>query len=118
MSDEPSQRPWRAKRSPIGSNTWIVSGETFVASASRPAEAALIVAAVNKHGMPIVELVKAYDVLEAERDRLRDALNEVCRRVSVALNCPMDATEEVELLVHDILGIKECASAAIVEDKE
>ena len=54
MTDEASPRPWRTKQSPIGSNTWIVNGETFVASASRPADAALIVAAVN------------------ERDRLRD----------------------------------------------
>lgn len=54
MSTEANPRPWRVKRSPIGSNTWIVSGETFVASASRHADAALIVDAVN------------------EQDRLRD----------------------------------------------
>lgn len=48
MSDEPSPRPWRTKRSPIGSNTWIVSGEVFVATVSSPADAALIVAAVNE----------------------------------------------------------------------
>lgn len=52
-----------------------------------------------------------------ERDRLRDALNEVCSRVSVALNCPRHETEAIELLVHDLLGIKECARAAIGEDK-
>lgn len=53
-----------------------------------------------------------------ERDRLRDALNEVCCRVSVALNCPRYETEAIDLLVHDLLGIKECARAAIGEEKE
>ena len=34
-----------------------------------PLKDAIMDAAANKHGMPIVELVKAYDALEAERDR-------------------------------------------------
>ena len=61
----------------------------------------------------IREIVEAVN----ERDRLRDALNEVCRRASVALNCPRYETEAIDLLVHDLLGIKECARAAIGEDK-
>ena len=70
MTNEPSPRPWRTKRSPIGSNTWIVSGETFVASASRIADAALIVAAVNER-----------DKLKAECDRLRTAYADLWRAV-------------------------------------
>lgn len=52
-----------------------------------------------------------------ERDRLRDALNEVCRRVSVALNCPRNGEEAIDLFVHDLLGIKECARTAIGEEE-
>lgn len=59
---------------------------------------------------------KEMQAVYAERDRLSDALNEVCSRVSVALNCPRHETEAIDLLVHALLGIKECARAAIWEE--
>ena len=47
--------------------------------------------------------------------RLRDALDEIRHRAS-ALGCPMREEEAVALLVHNLLGIKECARAALGED--
>ena len=41
-----------------------------------------IAVAVNKHGMPIVELIKAYDALENERDRLRDIVRRLADNLS------------------------------------
>ena len=70
MNTEPSPRPWRMKQSPIGSSTWIVSGEVFVASVSRAVDAALIVDAVNER-----------DNLKAECDRLRTAYADLWRSV-------------------------------------
>lgn len=112
MTNEPSPRPWRAVENVVGWTSFIVDangddvaacwcgalGDDEKERQYNEANAALIVDAVN------------------ERDRLRDALNEVCNRVSVALNCPRHATEAIELLVHDLLGIKECARSAIGED--
>lgn len=61
------------------------------------ANAALIVAAVNKHGMPIVELVKACDALEAERDRLRDLVRRLAESLDTAITNfgPLVATYRV-----------------------
>ena len=74
-STEPSPRPWRIGESISGTMSCILdaNGEHIASCFGMPtaADAALIVAAVNKHGMPIVELIRAYDALEAERDRLR-----------------------------------------------
>ena len=78
-STETSPRPWRVKQSPIGSNTWIVSGETFVASASSDADAALIVAAVNEReslfaDMKIKEAEMRLKVDAAEKERAEAAM--------------------------------------------
>lgn len=100
MSAEASPRPWRAKRSPIGSNTWIVSGETFVASVSSASDAALIVDAVN------------------ERDRLRDIVKRMADKLEVHRGIftgagvySQTAQEETSRLLNE-------ARAAIGEDKE
>jgi len=100
MTNEPSPRPWRVEKAADECRFWIVLNPDGVSIGMTwlESDAALIVAAVN------------------ERDRLRAALNEVCRRVSVALNCPRHETEAIDLLVHDLLGIKECARAAIGEE--
>ena len=116
MSDEPSPRPWHAANFINGIED---ANNGKVAANIRDADAALIVDAVNHIEETKKLSIKLYDPIrraETERDRMRDALNEVCHRVSVALNCPRHETEAIDLLVHDLLGIEECARAAIGED--
>lgn len=73
---------------------------------------------IDEHGRTVMHFAEENNRIRAERDRLRDALTEVCCRVSVALNCPRHEKEEIDLLVHDLLGIEECARAAIKENEE
>ena len=123
MMNEASPRPWQVR---YGDTVADATGAK-VAACWRPENALLIVTAVNQYewaNEEIHRLIVEKDNMffeavgiRAERDRLRDALNEVCSRVSVALNCPRHETEQIDLLVHDLLGIKECARAAIGEDK-
>lgn len=67
---EASPRPWQVR---YGDTVADATGAR-VCGCWRPENAALIVAAVNKHGMPITELIKGYDVVEAECVRLRAEL--------------------------------------------
>lgn len=134
MSDESSPRPWRCECGPTVNSVIASDGAVVVPHTGYAANARLIVDAVNEYARRenwrkkyidrrvddaarIEGLFADISDLEVERDRLRLALNEVCSRVSVALNCPRNATEEVELLVHDLLGIKERARAAIGEEE-
>lgn len=84
-STEPSPRPWSIGESASGTMSCIhdANGEHIASCFGIPteADAALIVAAVNKHGMPIVELIKAYDALEAERDELKRRLAAVAAAI-------------------------------------
>lgn len=106
MTNEPSPRPWRAKRSPIGSNTWIVSGEVFVATVSSPADAALIVDAVN------------------ERDRLRDLVRRLVRvaqdtlEFAEAMSGIVPDNPERAKARSEITSLLREARAAIGEEKE
>jgi len=146
MSTEPSPRPWRVNGHSIEANDpdglWLQNEKTgWGVVANLPscpkarmskrnretwdaiveANAALIVDAVNGIEETKRLSIKLYDPIrraEAERDRLRAALEEICNRVSVALNCPRQergTRVEIEGLVHDLLKIKECARAAIGE---
>jgi len=131
MTAEASPRPWRVH---YGAEIWDANGDMvynlngFNHGNVDKKNAALIVAAVNERDLiatrleaidkRLDEAVAIHDALEAERDRLCDALNEVCRRASVALNCPRKEEEAIDLLVHDLLGIKECARSALGEDNE
>ena len=130
MSNEPSPRPWQVR---YGDMVADATGAR-VAACWRPENAALIVDAVNnidrlRDELDVERSQHCTDIeqaeyhaehhrksLEAERDRLRDALDEIRHRASVALGCPMREEEAVALLVHNLLGIKECARAALGED--
>lgn len=115
MTNEPSLLPWHIE----GKCIYTAHGD-FIGEMEHTDDARLVVDAVNHIEETKRLSIKLYDPIrraEAERDRLRDALNEVCCRVSVALNCPRHETEAIDLLVHDLLGIKECARAALGEDK-
>lgn len=123
MSNESVHLPWRVN-SVTGGHISDANGNSVCFCVGRDCaeRARFIVDAVNKIDETKKLSIKLYDPIkraEAERDRLRDALIEICGRVSVALNCPKEeygGRLEVELLTHDLLGIKECARAAIGEE--
>ena len=108
MNDEASPRPWRTKRSPIGSNTWIVSGETFVASASRIADAALIVDAVNHMDYDLSIRTELNDA-SAECDRLRYLVKRLAEFVNDTVCITPSDKEGAQSLLRE-------ARAAIGED--
>ena len=125
MTAEASTRPWRAKQSPIGSNIWIVSGETFVASASSAANAALIVDAVNsiEHARGIAKTTLGeFTKLAAERNRLRDLV----KRLSRVAQDTLDFAEALAGIIPDnpdranarseIVALLREARAATMED--
>lgn len=93
----------------------------FIGEMEHSEDAQFVCTSVNGNlltGADAAPLLSSNAYLRRERDRLRSVLEEVCSRVSVALNCPKQeygARIEIELLVHDLIGIKQCASAAIGE---
>ena len=116
MTNEPSPRPWRVGESASGTMSCIhdANGEHIASCFGMPteADAALIVDAVN-------ERESLFANMKLKETEMRAALEEICNRVSVALNCPRQGRGtrvEIEGLVHDLLKIKECARAAIGED--
>lgn len=101
MTDEPSPRPWHfnGMRPTIYSDENLPDGSARVVLDIKTDHLPLLPCDENDRRL-IADLALIVDAVN-ERDRLRDALNEVCHRVSVALNCPRHETEAIELLVHD-----------------
>lgn len=95
----------------------------FIGEMEHSEDAQFVCTSVNGNlltGADAAPLLSSNAYLRRERDRLRSVLEEVCSRVSVALNCQKQeygGRIEIELLVHDLIGIRQCASAAI-GDKE
>ena len=110
MSDEPSPRPWRAvdyDKCPGLADVFDASGSPsgLVAGELKPADAALIVDAVNEHDeLKADNLALANGVIENrdrarrlmyERDRLRDIVRRLLmlRRGDIAV--PMDTEKQI-----------------------
>lgn len=82
MTNEPSPRPWRAE--PMFNGVADARGEK-VAANIRPADAALIVEAVNRIEETKALSIKLYDPIrraENERDRLRDVVRRLADNLS------------------------------------
>lgn len=110
MTNEPSPRPWHHE----GKCIFTADGD-FIGEMEHTDDASLVVAAVNKHGMPIVELIKAYDALEAERDRLRDELTRKAQNYEDVIAYHRRTEESLRDLVRRLLAIAEPAVSELKE---